>query len=402
MQPLARLTNKQILLGITGGIAAYKAAELVRRLQDAGATVQVIMTQGAQAFITPLTLQALSGHKVHTELLDAEAEAGMGHIELARWADLILVAPASADFIARLAQGLGNDLLSTVCLASKSPIALAPAMNQGMWANAGTQNNIQTLQQRGIHLFGPASGSQACGDVGFGRMLEADQLCQAAAELFESGLLSGKTVVITAGPTREALDPVRYISNKSSGKMGYALAQAAVEAGAKTILISGPTALGAPERVSMVNVESARQMHEAALTAASKADIFIGAAAVADYRAEDIATQKIKKTTESDTLTLTLVKNPDIIASVAALPSPPFMVGFAAETQNIVTYAEDKLVRKKLHMVIANDVSNQSIGFDAEDNAVTIVEGSGNQMLTQRNKSQLARDIIALIAKRLG
>lgn len=402
MQALARLTNKRILLGITGGIAAYKAAELVRRLQDAGAQVQVVMTDGAQAFITPLTLQALSGHKVHTELLDAEAEAGMGHIELARWADLILVAPASADFIARLAQGLGNDLLSTVCLASNAPLALAPAMNQGMWANASTQANIQTLRQRNVHLFGPAAGSQACGDIGLGRMLEAEQLARAAADLFETGQLSGRTVVITAGPTREAIDPVRYISNKSSGKMGYALAQAAVEAGARTILISGPTALPAPDRVALIAVESAQEMLQAAQTAAAHCDIFIGAAAVADYRAEQIASQKMKKTDDGNTLTLTLVKNPDIIASIAAQTPKPFMVGFAAETQNLLEYAQRKLSSKNLDMVIANDVSNQSIGFDADDNAVTIVETAGHQLLTQRSKTQLARDIIALLAQRLA
>ncbi len=396
-----QLTNKRILLGITGGIAAYKSAELVRRLQDQGATVQVVMTEGAQAFITPLTLQALSGHKVHTELLDADAEAGMGHIQLARWADLILIAPTTADFIARMVQGMGNDLLSTLCLATKAPVAVAPAMNQGMWGNASTQANLTTLRERGVHVFGPAAGSQACGDMGLGRMLEVNELVAAAAALFQTGLLTGKTVVITAGPTREPIDPVRYISNRSSGKMGYALATAAAEAGARVFLISGPVPLPAPDRVHLVNVESAQEMLAAAQQYAPHATVFIGAAAVGDYRAEQVANQKMKKRDDSDTITLTLVKNPDIIATIAQQTPKPFMVGFAAETHNVVQYAHDKLQRKGLNMVIANDVSQQGIGFDADDNAVTIVETSGEQVLTQRSKHQLARDIIQRVAQRL-
>ncbi|HEV8492613.1 MAG TPA: bifunctional phosphopantothenoylcysteine decarboxylase/phosphopantothenate--cysteine ligase CoaBC, partial [Candidatus Angelobacter sp.] len=314
---MTSLANKQILLGVTGGIAAYKSADLVRRLQDAGASVQVVMTPAAQEFITPLTLQALSGHPVHTQLLDPEAEAGMGHIQLARWADLVLIAPATADFMARLTQGMGNDLLTSICLATAAPIALAPAMNQGMWHNASTQANLDILLQRKVHIFGPADGGQACGDIGPGRMLEPLQLVAAAESLFISGSLAGKKVVITAGPTREALDPVRYLSNYSSGKMGYALAKAAAEAGAETILISGPTQLAAPERVKRINVVTAEEMYAASINAIEGCDLFIAAAAVADYRPEQIAPQKIKKGA-SDTLTLTLVKNPDIVASIAA------------------------------------------------------------------------------------
>lgn len=395
------LHNKQILLGVTGGIAAYKSADLVRRLQDAGAKVQVVMTAAAQEFITPLTMQALSGHPVHTQLLDPEAEAGMGHIQLARWADLILVAPASADFIARLAQGLGNDLLTTLCLATAAPIALAPAMNQGMYRNASTQANLQVLAQRGLKLFGPAQGSQACGDVGLGRMLEPVELVEAAASLFQSGLLAGKKVVITAGPTREAIDPVRYISNHSSGKMGYALAEAAAEAGANTLLISGPTQLPCPARVTRVEVLSAAEMLAASLAAAEGCDLFIAAAAVADYRPAQVAQHKLKKGTD-DTMTLTLVKNPDIVASVAALQNRPFTVGFAAESEMLLDYARAKLERKKLDLVIANNIAAAGIGFNSDENAVTLVDASGSRDIAQRSKSQLARELIAELATRLS
>src|SRR5690606_31596261 len=316
------LTNKQILLGVTGGIAAYKSADLVRRLQDLGAWVRVVITRAAQEFITPLTFQALSGNPVHTELLDPEAEAAMGHIQLARWADLVLVAPASADFMARLTQGKGDDLLTTLCLATRAPIALAPAMNQAMWANSATQDNLQRLRQRGVHILGPAAGSQACGEVGLGRMLEPLEIAELSAGLFETGSLAGRKLVITAGPTREALDPVRYLSNHSSGKMGYALAQAAAEAGARVVLISGPTQLQAPPRVTMLAVTSALEMYTAALAQAADCDLFIGAAAVADYRPAQRSEQKIKKAA-SDNITLELVKNPDIIAAVAALKPKP-------------------------------------------------------------------------------
>ncbi len=398
---MSSLTNKRILLGVTGGIAAYKSAELVRRLQDAGASVQVVMTAAAQEFITPLTMQALSGNPVHTTLLDPAAEAGMGHIQLARWADLILIAPASADFIARLVHGQGNDLLTTLCLASPAPIAVAPAMNQGMWRNASTQANVEVLKQRKIHIFGPAAGEQACGDVGPGRMLEALELVDAAAGLFISGSLAGKKVVITAGPTREAIDPVRYISNHSSGKMGYALAQAAAEAGAQTVLISGPTQLIAPERVKFIAVTTAEDMLAASLQEAQGCDLFIAAAAVADYRPAQIAAHKIKKIAEAETMLLELVKNPDIVATIAALEQKPFVVGFAAESENLIAYAQQKLTRKNLDLMIANNIAATGIGFNSDDNAVTVIDQTQRQELTQRSKQQLARDLIAIIAQKI-
>lgn len=397
---MTSLANKQILLGVTGGIAAYKSADLVRRLQDAGASVQVVMTPAAQEFITPLTMQALSGNPVHTQLLDPEAEAGMGHIQLARWADLVLIAPATADFMARLTQGMGNDLLTSICLATAAPIAIAPAMNQGMWHNQATQTNLDTLIKRKIHIFGPAEGGQACGDVGPGRMLEPLQLVDAAASLFTSGSLAGKKVVITAGPTREALDPVRYLSNYSSGKMGYALAQAAAEAGAETILISGPTQLATPPRVKRIDVVSAEDMHKASLAAAQGCDVFIAAAAVADYRPAQIAAQKMKKG-ESETLTLSLVKNPDIVASIAALEPKPFTIGFAAESENLLDYARSKLQRKNLDLVVANDISDNNIGFNSDNNAVTLVEKNTTTEISQRSKQQLARELIALFAQKI-
>ncbi len=394
------LTNKQILLGVTGGIAAYKSADLVRRLQDAGASVRVVMTTAAQEFITPLTMQALSGNPVHTALLDPAAEAGMGHIQLARWADVVLIAPASANFIARLAQGQGDDLLTTICLATAAPIAVAPAMNQGMWLNASTQANLRILLERKVQIFGPADGGQACGDVGPGRMLEPLQLIDAVAGMFQSGLLAGKKVVITAGPTREALDPVRYISNHSSGKMGYALAQAAMEAGAKTILISGPTQLAAPERIECISVTTAEEMLQASLAHVPGCDIFIAAAAVADYRAAQIAPQKIKKTLD-DSLTLMLIKNPDIVATIAALKNKPYTVGFAAESENLLDYAQQKLQRKNLDLMIANNIGSEGIGFNSDDNAVTIIDAQQSQELTKRSKQQLARDLIVIMAKNL-
>lgn len=397
---MTSLANKQILLGVTGGIAAYKSADLVRRLQDAGASVQVVMTPAAQEFITPLTMQALSGNPVHTQLLDPEAEAGMGHIQLARWADLVLIAPATADFMARLTQGMGNDLLTSICLATAAPIAIAPAMNQGMWNNQATQTNLDLLIQRKIHVFGPAEGNQACGDIGPGRMLEPLQLVDAAARLFSSGSLAGKKVVITAGPTREALDPVRYLSNYSSGKMGYALAQAAAEAGAETILISGPTQLATPARVKRIDVISAQDMHTASMHAAKGCDLFIAAAAVADYRPAQIAAQKIKKG-ESDTITLTLMKNPDVVASIAALDPKPFTVGFAAESENLLEYARAKLQRKNLDLVVANNISDIDIGFNSDDNAVTLVDKNSALEFSQRSKHQLARELIELFAKKI-
>ncbi|WP_417766195.1 bifunctional phosphopantothenoylcysteine decarboxylase/phosphopantothenate--cysteine ligase CoaBC [Spongiibacter tropicus] len=394
---MKQLSNRHILLGISGGIAAYKSAELVRRLKDHGADVRVVMTAAAMEFITPLTLQALSGNPVHTTLLDPEAEAGMGHIELARWADLILVAPASADLMARLASGRGDDLLTTLCLATPAPVALAPAMNQGMWRDPATQANVEILRERGIALFGPAAGEQACGDVGPGRMLEAEQLAELAAGLFQSRALDGVKLCITAGPTREAIDPVRYISNHSSGKMGYALAEAAADAGAQVTLISGPTQLPCPERVTRIDVISAQQMYDASLEKMGNCDIFIACAAVADYRPANVEEQKIKK--HNDAMRIELVRNPDIVSAVASHPKRPFTVGFAAETQDVVSYARDKLQRKKLDLIVANDVSDSRIGFNTDDNRVTVISADTEQHIEQMSKRQLARQLIALIAQ---
>ena len=397
---MQRLANKRIIVGITGGIAAYKSAELVRRLQDHGAEVRVVMTPAAQAFITPLTLQALSGNPVHTDLLDTEAEAAMGHIELARWGDAIVVAPASADFIARFSQGMGNDLLTTLCLAARCPIAIAPAMNQAMWGSPANLANIETLKQRKTPVFGPAAGSQACGDVGPGRMLEPDNIAEMTAELFTTGSLTGKSVVITAGPTREAIDPVRFISNHSSGKMGYALAEAARDAGASVTLISGPVNLQCPERVRRVDVVSAEDMLRASL-ASLPTDLFIATAAVADYRPDTQASQKIKKQGQGDPMTLTLIENPDIVATVAKQASKPYVVGFAAETQSVLEYARNKIKRKKLDMIVANDVSQAGIGFNSDENAVTAIWPDSECALAQASKNKIAAQLIKLIANKL-
>ncbi|MBT3411643.1 MAG: bifunctional phosphopantothenoylcysteine decarboxylase/phosphopantothenate--cysteine ligase CoaBC [Halieaceae bacterium] len=394
---MAHLFNRNVLLGVSGGIAAYKSAEVVRQLQEQGATVRVIMTPGAQEFITPLTLQALSGHPVHTQLLDEQAEQGMGHIELARWADLLLIAPATADLIARLAAGRADDLLTTVSLATPAPVLLAPAMNQQMWRDQATTANIETLQRRDVHFIGPAAGEQACGDIGPGRMEQPPAIAAAAAALFHTGALAGKKVVITAGPTRELLDPVRYISNHSSGKMGYALAQAAVDAGAVTTLVSGPVSLDPPEHAKCHRVESAQEMLEACLDLVADCDIFIACAAVADYRPAQIEGQKIKKGAEE--ISLQLVKNPDIVNAVAAGERAPFTVGFAAETQNVLGYARDKMQRKGLNMIIANDVSDHGIGFNSDENEVTVLWETGEQALSRAGKPAIARQIMDLIAK---
>ena len=396
---MERLINKRILLGVTGGIAAYKSAELVRRLQDAGAEVRVVMTAGACEFITPLTMQALSGHAVHTDLLDPQAEAGMGHIELARWADLVLIAPASANFMARMAHGHGTDLLATLCLATGAPIAIAPAMNQQMWADSATQRNLLMLQEKGVHVFGPAEGSQACGDVGPGRMLEPGEIAAKAATVFEYSLLTGRHVVITAGPTREAIDPVRYITNKSSGKMGFALAEAAAEAGARVTLIAGPVYLPTPARVDRVDVTCAQEMYDASLAAVDEGcDIFIATAAVADYRPVNPADHKIKKSTEE--IHLTLVKNPDIVAAVSAHDKRPFTVGFAAETRDVIAYAEAKLTNKKLDMIATNDVSGSNVGFNSDNNAVTVIWPGGHKVLPLASKKQIAKQLVELIGIR--
>ncbi|MEM1152820.1 MAG: bifunctional phosphopantothenoylcysteine decarboxylase/phosphopantothenate--cysteine ligase CoaBC [Pseudomonadota bacterium] len=397
---MAHLFNRNVLLGVSGGIAAYKSAELVRQLQDLGASVRVVMTQGAQEFITPLTLQALSGNTVHTQLLDAEAEMGMGHIELARWADLFVIAPATADLIARLAAGRADDLLTTVALATPAQTLLAPAMNQQMWRNEATTANLAALTARGDIIIGPASGEQACGDVGPGRMEQPEIIAAAAAAQFESGALAGKKVVVTAGPTREALDPVRYISNHSSGKMGYALAQAAIDAGAITTLVSGPVSLQAPEHASKVSVGSAEEMLRECLSLLPECDVFIACAAVADYRPANCEEQKIKKSSEE--ISLVLTRNPDIVATVAASANRPFTVGFAAETQDLVTNARGKLARKALDMIVANDVSNRDIGFNSDSNAAVVIWPEGECSLEKMGKSAMARKVITLIASRLS
>jgi len=396
---MQQLANKRVLLGVTGGIAAYKSAELIRLLKKAGADVRVTMTSGAQEFITPLTLQALSGNPVHTSLLDPAAEAAMGHIELARWADAVVVAPATADFLARLATGQANDLLTTLCLATPAPIAVAPAMNQAMYRDAATQANLATLRARDVRIFGPAEGEQACGDTGPGRMLEPVDIAAATAALFQSELLAGLRVLVTAGPTQEAIDPVRYITNHSSGKMGFALADACAAAGAQVTLVSGPSVLATPEHVRRVNVVSAREMHAAVMSHVDDCDIFIGTAAVADYAPVDCAAQKIKKT--EDELVIRLRKNPDIIGEVAARTKKPFTVGFAAETHDVVAYARDKLARKKLDMIVANDVASARIGFNSDNNAVTVIDSSRVDVLPEAGKATIARQLVALIARRV-
>ncbi|MDO8706481.1 MAG: bifunctional phosphopantothenoylcysteine decarboxylase/phosphopantothenate--cysteine ligase CoaBC [Sulfuricaulis sp.] len=392
---MGTLINKRLLLGVTGGIAAYKSADIVRRLREAGAEVRVIMSPSATEFITPLTMQAVSGHPVHQHLLDTGAESGMGHIELARWADAVLVAPASANFLARLAQGRADDLLSTVCLATEAPIAVAPAMNQQMWNNNATQSNLAAVNKNGIKIFGPGEGSQACGEVGPGRMLEPADLVTLTSELFATGELAGLTVVVTAGPTWEAIDPVRGLTNRSSGKMGYAVAEAAAEAGAKVILVSGPTTLTEPERVRTIRVTSAQQMHDAALAQAATANIFIGVAAVADYRPAQTASKKIKKTAER--ITLELVRNPDILADVAALKPAPFTVGFAAETDNIEAQARQKLESKKINLIAANRVG-LDLGFESDENSLLLVEHGQVTELPAQPKPKLARALIRHVA----
>ncbi len=390
------LTNKRILLGITGGIAAYKSAELTRLLVKAGAEVHVAMTPAATEFITPLTLQALSGHRVHLDLLDAEAEAGMGHIELARWADLIVIAPATADFMARITHGQADDLLTAVILASTAQIAIAPAMNRAMWADGITQSNLEALQHRRIHVWGPASGEQACGDVGPGRMMEPQEIADRCSGMFETTRLAGKKVLITGGPTREAIDPVRFISNLSSGKMAFALAAAAAAAGAQVSLGSGPVHLPTPDRVGRTDVESAEQMLEAVMERVADTDIFIGVAAVADYRPDTIQAQKIKK--NADSMTLALVKNPDIISRVVALSDGPMVVGFAAETEHLEAHGTEKLKRKGLDLLFANKAAET---FNSDEVTVTALSGHSQQTLGPGSKPNIARLMLDLIAEHL-
>ena len=394
---MGHLFQRKIIIGVCGGIAAYKSAELVRLLQKAGAEVRVIMTQGAQAFITPLTLQALSGHAVHTELLDEDAERGMGHIELARWADAIVIAPATAETVASINAGAANNLLSTVVLASRAPVFIAPAMNQQMWAQAATQENMAGLASKGFHIIGPDSGEQACGDIGSGRMTEPNDILTAVESFFPSRQLENKHVVITAGPTREAIDPVRYLSNHSSGKMGFALARAAIDAGAKVTLISGPVNLATPDRVNRIDVVSALDMLAACRNACIEADIFIACAAVADYRPKSIAQQKLKKT-GGDGLTLTLEQNPDIAATIASEYPHSLCVGFAAETENLLEHARAKRIKKQLNVIIANDVAAQPV-FGSDTNSVTIISEHSELAIPSTTKLEIARQSMAEIAR---
>ena len=394
---MERLVNKRVLVGITGGIAAYKGAELVRRLKEAGAEVRVAMTDAATKFITPLTLQTLSGRSVHLDLLDPVEEGAMGHITLARWADAIVIAPTTADFMAKLAHGRADDVLSALCLASTAPLLLAPAMNTVMWQHPATQANCALLLGRGVHFIGPAAGEQACGEVGPGRMVEPSAIAAAVAELFTRGELQGLHVIVTAGPTREAIDPVRYISNRSSGKMGYAVAEAAAEAGAHVVLVSGPTALSWPSRVARVSVESAAEMCEAVMTRVKACDIFIGAAAVADYTTA-AAAQKIKK--HDERIVLELSRTDDIVAAVATSSPRPYTVAFAAETQDLLAHARQKLESKKVDLVAANWVGQPGMGFESDENALTLMWAGGELEWPRASKAQLARRLISFIAER--
>ncbi len=395
---MSKLQNRRILLGVTGGIAAYKAAEFLRVCQTLGAKVRVVMTPAATEFVTPLTFQALSGMPVHTKLLDAEQEAGMGHISLARWADVIIVAPASADFVARLASGMANDLLSTVVLASTKKLMLAPAMNQVMYTDEKTQQNLAKLAELGATILGPDAGLQACGDVGFGRMLEPEALAEEIMNYFHTGELAGLKVLLTAGPTREAIDPVRYISNHSSGKMGYSVAQACVEAGATVTLVSGPVQIEPPSGVETLDVVSAEDMFETVMARSKEADIFIAAAAVADYTPLNVESHKVKK--NKSEIQLNLSKTKDILQKVAGLPAAPFCVGFAAETENVEEYARVKLDKKKLDMVAANLVGVEDSGFNSDNNALTVLWSNGRAELGSKPKSALAKELVTLIAKR--
>jgi phosphopantothenoylcysteine decarboxylase/phosphopantothenate--cysteine ligase len=398
--------NRHILLGVSGGIAAYKSAELVRLLRKQGAEVRVVMTQSAMQFISPLTLQALSGNTVHSELLDADAENAMGHISLARWADLLLIAPTTANLIAKLSHGLADDLLSTLYLAATCPVYVAPAMNQAMWTKAVTQENITKLLRHGVMIIGPEQGDQACGETGFGRMSEPAAICKYLTHTPRVQTpptvqhLQGVKVLISAGPTREPLDPVRYITNRSSGKMGYALAHAALQAGAEVTLISGPVTLAAPANIELINVETAAEMYEAALSRAADHAIYIGAAAVADYSPVIMQPEKIKK--QAEQTTIILQKTKDILADVAKLDKRPYTVGFAAETHELEVYARDKLARKKLDMIAANWVGRELGGFDSNQNALHVFWENGEQTLAMMDKTRLAEELIHLIAERFN
>ena len=392
------LINRKILLGITGGIAAYKAAEIVRTLKKVGAEVRVVMTKSAQEFITPLTMQALSGNQVSIDLLDHNAEAAMGHIELAKWADAVLIAPCTADSIAKLSAGRGDDLLSAISLVHDGNLAIAPSMNQAMWSDERTQGNISFLNEKGISIFGPGDGQQACGDIGLGRMLEPLVIVEELAKLFDTGLLAGKELLITAGPTQEMIDPVRYISNKSSGKMGYAIAEVAKDAGAKVILISGPVKLKPPEGIIFESITSADEMYDAVMHYAPKADIFISTAAVADYKPKDSLKNKFKKQNTED-ISIELKPNKDILSSVTDKYKTLYAVGFAAETEEIEENAKKKLLAKNLRVIVANDVSNQTIGFDSDDNEVTLISKKEKIVIKKTDKKRVAKKIIEFIAE---
>ena len=392
------LSGVKILLAVTGSIAAYKSADLVRKLQDIGAEVRVVMTKAACEFITPLTMQTLSGHPVAIDLLDIVQESTMGHITLARWADWILVAPASADSIAKLAQGRADDLLSALCSASESPLAICPAMNNKMWTNPATQDNLQTLRKQGVQILGPASGEQACGEQGEGRLLEPVDIINELSHLVVPKRLKGKRVVVTAGPTHEPIDPVRYIGNRSSGKMGFAVAKAAAEAGAEVTLISGPSHIVTPTGVSRIDVKTAQQMHNAVMNNSTEGDIFIACAAVADYKLEQIEKSKIKKT-KQDYLQLNLVPTVDIVSAVVEQGSASFVVGFAAETDDVTSYAQAKMERKNLDMIAANHVG-EGLGFAVDENALQVFWPEGSQVFPLAIKSQLARDLMTLIIER--
>ena len=392
----ASLQRVRVLLGVTGGIAAYKAAELVRRLRDAGAEVRVVMTESAGRFVTALTFQALSGNPVRSSLWDEGAEAAMGHIELARWAEEVLIAPASADTIARLAQGRADDLLSTLVLASSAPLSVAPAMNQQMWAHPATRANIDLLRQRGVRVLGPASGSQACGDVGDGRMLEPDDIVQALLQARGPRPLDGLSVLVSAGPTYEDIDPVRFIGNRSSGRMGFAIAAAAIQAGARVRLVAGPVSLPTPAGAERIDVRSARQMRDAVVACAADSDIFISAAAVGDYRPQTVSPAKLKKS--GNALALELVQNPDILAELAAMPAHPFLVGFAAETNDLEHYAREKLERKGLDLIAANQVGEE-LGFECSENALLLLWPGGREELGRADKGVLAPALLERIAR---
>lgn len=390
--------NKRVLLGVSGGIAAYKSAELVRLLRKQGVEVRVVMTESATQFVSPLTFQALSGHAVSVDLLNTESENAMGHINLARWAEVLLIAPATANMIAKCSHGLADDLLTTLYLAVECPVYVAPAMNQAMWQKTVTQENIAKLKAHGVTIIGPEAGEQACGETGFGRMSEPAFICE---QLFTKPLeqcLQGLHVLISAGPTREPLDPVRYITNRSSGKMGYAIAQAAIQAGAKVTLVSGPVNLPKPEQAEVFQVETAAQMYEAVMAKASDCDIYIGAAAVADYSPQNVQTQKIKK--QAAQHTIILEKTKDILATVAKLEPRPFTIGFAAETDNLETYAQNKLREKNLDMIAANWVGREQGGFDSEQNALQVFWQTGEKTLAMMNKTRLAEQFILLCAER--